>query len=243
MRLAVAQTQSTIGCLEQNVAGHVALVRLAARHAAELIVFPELSLTGYDPSLANDLSRSCQDACFSQFQTLCNSANLSICLGFPLRTRGLPRISSLVLRPFAEPVLYSKQYLHPDEEPFFESGTNARVTIHDNPAVALAICYELSVPEHADRAFAAGAEAYMASAAKTASGLEPASQRLSGIAKQHSAIVMLANCTGGSADFLCAGNSSAWGRSGQLLARLDGESEGVIVVDYRSQEVVTGVIP
>ncbi len=43
---------------------------------------------------------------------------------------------------------YSKKYLHPDEEDFFISGQSSTGLIVNKTNIALAICYELSVPEH-----------------------------------------------------------------------------------------------
>ena len=225
--------------MQDNVTRHMALVDLGVRLGANLVVFPELSLTGYEPARAAELSRFSNDSCLEGFQQLCDQNDVSIGVGFPLRTEGLPRISALLFRPNSTPLIYSKRYLHPDEEPYFDSGTVADSTIHSSPKVALAICYELSVPQHAQMAFDAGATAYIASVAKTARGIEDASQQLSDIARQNSALVMLSNCLGVHDGVECVGHSSAWDRKGKLLARLDSESDGVIVVDHDTGYVLT----
>ena len=46
-RLALAQIRPTLGDLEQNLAVHLAYVERAASEAADVVVFPEQSLTGY----------------------------------------------------------------------------------------------------------------------------------------------------------------------------------------------------
>ena len=237
MKIAVAQLKPEVGAIENNVDQHVKLMDLGVSSGAELIVFPELSLTGYEPSRAAELSRRCDDDCFDRFQTFSDKCNVAIAVGFPLRTDALPKISNLLFRPRIAPRLYSKRFLHQDEVPVFECGDQCDSSIFVDPVVALAICYELSVPEHADAAFASGASAYVASVAKTACGVVEASQRLSEIAKQHSAIVMLANCLGRMDGVECAGRSAVWGRDGQLLAELDERAEGVIVVDYDTEGI------
>ena len=242
MRLAAAQIKPSVGSVEGNMERHFALIKLAVHHGANLVIFPELSLTGYEPALAAELSRCDDDTCFAQFQSLCDTNNVSVGVGFPLRTNALPRISTLTIRPHLPPHLYSKRYLHEDEQLFFDRGTNADSMIHDEPKLSLAICYELSVPEHAQSTFQMGATAYLASAAKTARGVEEASQRLSQIADEYSAIVMLSNSIGLAGGEDCAGHSSAWGRNGRLLDRLDSDSEGVIVVDYDTEKVVTDTL-
>ncbi len=49
MRIALGQTNSTVGDLSGNVDRMLRMARLASDRGAELIVFPELSLTGYPP--------------------------------------------------------------------------------------------------------------------------------------------------------------------------------------------------
>ncbi len=46
-RIAVAQVDAAVGNLSANVKRHVAFVKKAIRHKAQVIVFPELSLCGY----------------------------------------------------------------------------------------------------------------------------------------------------------------------------------------------------
>ncbi len=50
-RVAAAQVPSQRGDVERNVATHIAAIEAAARHGVSLLVFPELSLTGYEPSM------------------------------------------------------------------------------------------------------------------------------------------------------------------------------------------------
>jgi predicted amidohydrolase len=49
MRIALGQINSTVGDLGGNVDLMVQTARRAAGQGAELVVFPELSLTGYPP--------------------------------------------------------------------------------------------------------------------------------------------------------------------------------------------------
>ena len=155
----------------------------------------------------------------------------------------MPKISTLLFRPGTTPILYSKQYLHIDEESFFHRGDDPDSTVYHDPKVALAICYELSVPEHCKRAFDSGAAVYVASAAKTQRGFDEASLRLAKIAETYSSIVMMSNCVGLLDGEECVGQSSAWGRNGTLLGQLDAVSDGVIVVDYQTEEFVIDLLP
>lgn len=50
--IASAQTCSIAGDLAANIQRHLALMVAAAEHGVQLLVFAELSLTGYEPALA-----------------------------------------------------------------------------------------------------------------------------------------------------------------------------------------------
>ena len=56
-KIAVAQTCPVPGDVSANVDEHVRLARLAATEGAQVVVFPELSLIGYELALAAALSR------------------------------------------------------------------------------------------------------------------------------------------------------------------------------------------
>ena len=196
MRIAVAQSRPIIGPVERNLPGHQKLVDLAVRHQSQLVVFPELSLTGYEPSRAAEFARSETDACFDSFQSICDRNDIAIGAGVPTPGAEHPYISLLLFLPSARRTLYSKQHLHPDEFPFFAPGQESDGVIRGELTVALAICYELSISRHADDASKAGAVAYIASVAKTSRGVDSASQRLSEIAYKYSMVVFMANCLG-----------------------------------------------
>ena len=56
MRIAVAQTKPVKGDMQHNVDQHKKLIAVAIANKADLVIFPELSITGYEPALAKDLS-------------------------------------------------------------------------------------------------------------------------------------------------------------------------------------------
>ena len=47
MKICIAQTRAVKGDIEANLVNHKKSIELAAAHGAEMIIFPELSLTGY----------------------------------------------------------------------------------------------------------------------------------------------------------------------------------------------------
>lgn len=60
--LAAAQVPSVRGDVAANVATHVRTIQAAATHEVAVLIFPELSLTGYEPELAAALALAPCDA-------------------------------------------------------------------------------------------------------------------------------------------------------------------------------------
>ena len=55
-RIAAAQVASVCGDVVQNIAIHAAAIEAAAKQDVSVLIFPELSLTGYEPDLAAALA-------------------------------------------------------------------------------------------------------------------------------------------------------------------------------------------
>jgi predicted amidohydrolase len=234
MKICVAQTRPVKGDIAGNIVIHKKFVRVAAGYGAHLIVFPELSLTGYESSLAGQLATDPTDQMFLDFQTLSNENKIVVGVGMPTRSaRGL-HISLVLFRPH-EPVLtYSKKHLHPDEEQFFVAGSNFPVFDIDDVNISFAICYELSVADHISEACEHGADIYVASVAKSDGGIQRALDRLGSIAAEHRIPVLMSNCIGECDGQQCAGRTGAWNAKGELLDQLNGEEEGMVLFTTES---------
>lgn len=229
MKIALAQIQSMPGDVEANLRKHIAFIERAASAQASMIIFPELSLTGYEPTLASKLAFAEEDARLHIFQQLSDDHQLVIGLGIPTQQKAGVCISLLLFQPSTERRVYSKKYLHSDEESYFVKGENFSVMAVNGVRIAFAICYELSITEHAQTAMAAGAEIYLASVAKSVSGVANAHQRLASIARENEIPVLMVNNVGPADDFVGAGHSASWNNKGELVAQLD-EREDLLFV-------------
>jgi predicted amidohydrolase len=238
MKICVVQTKPVPGDIQRNIEHHKRLIDLAITNAANMVIFPELSLTGYEPTLAAALAIDQDDSRFDDFQRISDREQVTIGVGVPT-TQPLGTCISLILfQPQQARQTVSKAWLHPDEEPFFVRGDGLPSLKIGKTTVALAICYELSVPEHAERAQQHGAEVYIASVAKSADGVVKASHRLSEIAQTYSMTVLMSNCVGPTDDFESAGHSAVWQRNGSLAGQLDATHEGLLIYDTATQELV-----
>ena len=231
MKICVVQMESIKGDVAQNIAKHLNFINTAVSHHTDLIIFPELSITNYEPTLAKKLATTPRDGRFEVFQTSSNEKQITIGIGVPLKTEAGLTISMLLFQPNQPRLVYSKKYIHADEEPFFISGVNFPIMKLHDINIAPAICYEISVKQHVETANQHGAQLYLASVAKTAEGVKQAHDRLAGIAKQYRIPVLMANNVGPADNFVGAGKTAVWNSRGKLLAQLDEKNEGLIIFD------------
>lgn len=238
MKICVAQTKPFKGDIEKNIDIHKKLIKRAVSCRADIIVFPELSLTGYEPGLAKDLAKNQNDPIFDPFQEISNMNAITCAIGMPVKNGSDILISMIIFQPYKLREIYSKQYLHQDELPYFAKGHTQLYLDLQNNTIAPAICYESLLPEHSAKAVANGAEIYIASAAKSINGVEKACKHYAEIAATYSIPVLMANCVGFCDNFESAGKSSVWNNKGILAGQLDEHNEGIIIFDTATEELI-----
>lgn len=237
MKICVAQTRPVTGDIQRNIQNHKQLIALAISNEADAIFFPELSLTGYEPTLAKELAIDQDDRRLDDFQTISNTHQLTIGVGVPTKNSAGICISMVIFQPYKARQTYSKQYLHPDEEPYFIGGQNFTGLVVKKNNIGLAICYELSVPEHSENAFLSGAEIYVASVAKFVKGIDKAQNSLSDIAQRYSMTVLMSNSIGQADGDEFAGKTSIWNKQGKLVGQINDKIEGILLIDTDTQEI------
>lgn len=234
MKLSAVQFVPVPGDIASNTRKHLDHIERAVSHGAHLVFFPELSLTGYEPRLAKSLAIEAADPRLDVFQRLSDLYDIRIGVGAPLSVGTHVQIGMLWFQPKAPRVAYAKQQLHSDELPFFVPGSKQLVVNAHKHKLAPAICYESLQPSHARNAASMGADVYLASVAKPAGAMARAMPHYSAIARKHDMYVIMADCVGPSDNFVSVGQSAVWSRNGEMLAQMDSESEGMVIVDTNS---------
>ena len=235
MRICIAQTIPVIGDIDQNIAKHLQFINSVKQHEVDCIIFPELSLTGYEPTLADALPLEVNDKRMDSFQKSSDENHVIIGVGIPVKHFPLPQIGMVVFNPQKAREYYIKEFLHNDEWTYFNAGRGSIRYLGSESRVALAICYEISVQTHAQSAYKQGAGIYLASVAKFTDGIHISETRLAEIAVSHNMTVMMSNSAGTADGATCAGRSGIWNNTGELVAQLDDRSEGFIVHDTETQ--------
>lgn len=242
MNIAIAQINPLKGEISANIEKHIKCIEIAVSLHANVVFFPELSLTGYEPDLAKTLATHKEDNRFDVFQEISNIKNITIGVGFPLKTESGIQISMLVFQPNEERISYSKQLLHEDELPYFENGTEQILIEIENQKIIPAICYESLQIEHAEKTSKLGGEIYLASVAKSQNGVKKAFVHYPAIAKKYTMPVLMANCIGECDNFISVGCSAVWTKEGKLADQLGNKNEGILVFNTETEKVVKQMI-
>lgn len=238
MKICIAQTRPIKGDISSNIDNHKRLIDLAVSYKADAIFFPELSLTGYEPALAKDLVTNQYDTRFDDFQQISNTNKITIGPGVPTNSSLGIQISMIVFQPDKPRQTYSKQHLHSDEFPYFVNGKTQIILTIDNKKIAPAICYESLEFNHSDNANKLGAEIYIASVAKAQKGVDKVLIHYPEVAKKYSMPVLMSNSVGYCDNFESVGKSSVWTKQGNLVGQLDNKSEGILIFDTETEEII-----
>lgn len=238
MKISIAQIRPVKGEVALNMEVHKKMIALAVLDKAKAIFFPELSITGYEPELANELAVNQGDKVLDDFQKISDKNEITIGLGMPTKTDGGVQISMVIFQPGKPRVTYSKQQLHADELPFFIGGNQQIVLTVDNKKIAPAICYESLQNDHSYNASQLGAEIYVASVAKSQNGVDKAMIHYPEVAKKYSMPVLMANCVGYCDNFLSVGRSAVWTKEGRLAGQLNDNCEGILTFDTETEVIL-----
>jgi len=238
MRVAIAQIEAIKGNIEKNIENHLKWIKEAIQNKTDMVVFPELSLTGYEPDLAQSLATNQDDTRLEEMQHLSDRNKITIGVGLPTKDESDTFVSMIIFQPHKERITYSKQYLYPPEKPIFKAGKNPLVLNFETEVVSPAICYEASIKAHCEFAKRNNATIYIASVLSSIDGIDAEQKKLSDIVKNNNLVTFMANYVGKSGGYECAGKSSVWDTTGKLIGQLDTETEGILIYNTETKEIV-----
>ncbi len=110
MKICVAQTRLIKGDIQSNIDNHKKLIDLTISNGADIVIFPELSLTGYEPKLSKELATNQDDSRFDDFQKISNTKQITIGVGVPTKNNTGICISMVLFQPHKARQTYAKKY-------------------------------------------------------------------------------------------------------------------------------------
>jgi len=238
LKIALAQCNLTVGDIQKNLNIHITAAKKARDELkADLIVFPELSLTGYPPE---DLlfRQHFIDLINQALITLKNSVTEIYCLvGHPLKTSdGLFNACSLIYN--GEIIAqYAKRHLPNyevfDEYRYFTPGKKPCVVNIKNIPVGIIICEDLWQMEPIIQSVEQGAQCIIVPNASPFE-IDKHKRRIRIIKEQTAQTnvpILYCNCVGGQDDFVFDGGSMAVDSTGEIRQFAGFFNENILCVD------------
>lgn len=237
MILAAAQTKPKRGDISSNLLNHYHLIELAAQNGANLIAFPELSITGYERENAEALVFTEDDYRIDHLKELSVRNNIVIIAGAPIRIDSKLFIGEFIIAPDDSVSIYTKQFLHEGEGDFFDSSFdyNPMLTIEDQN-ISFAICADIDNPLHPENAAKNDTDIYIASIFFSPNGIQNAYSHLQNYAEKHKMNVLMSNFSGESWGSPSAGQSAFWNNKGELVAQMNDSDSGLLLVEKKGND-------
>jgi predicted amidohydrolase len=221
LTIAAAQPACTAKDLRANAVEHGAAIRAAD---ARLVVFPELSLTGYE--LEAD-PVSVDDQALRPVIEACADTDSVALVGAPTCDGdGRLHIAALRVNGDGVDLAYRKSYLGGDEPERFSPGDGAVSLDVDGWRVGIGICKDTGVADHVSDVAALDVDVYVAGLVHLPEELDMQEERARNIARACGCYVVFASfagATGGGFD-RTAGVSSIWAPDGTAIVRAGAEA-------------------
>ncbi|GAB2652096.1 carbon-nitrogen hydrolase family protein [Vibrio panuliri] len=238
--IALAQVPIEDGEIEVNLRQHLHAINQAATLGADIVVFPELSLSGYQISRADELSLEAKHSVLRDLSDAAVTHQITVIAGcFLKRGKNKPAISAAICKPTGELDFYAKQYLHGDEKKYCRAGQHNYYLRIKGYKLALAICADFTHPLHSSEADEDEADVYLVSALISTKGYADDSEILSQIARKHRFPVLLSNYIKPTAGWQVAGNSAVWDQEGVNIFTASSEQADLSLIDITGH-VISG---
>lgn len=241
IRLALAQHDFMVGDIAGNLAKAQALIEQAKSESVDLVIFPEMALTGY-PSEDLLLRPGFQRASMEAVETLAAAVkNIDVLIGHAWSDAGERYNSVSWLRDGAIIGQYHKQclpnYAVFDERRYFTPGTRPLVIQLKGCRMGVIICEDAWEGGPARQSHAAGAELLLIpNASPYRDDKLAARDRLLGQRHADTGLPMVyCNLVGGQDELVFDGRSMLYGRDGECSATGPLCEEALLLADYHQE--------
>ncbi|MCZ4120957.1 carbon-nitrogen hydrolase family protein [Streptomyces sp. H39-S7] len=242
MKIAAAQLHCVPGDVVANARQVASLAEQARAQDAELVVFPELALTGYElEAVRRDpgLWLSADDPRLD----VVRASGIATVVNCAVATSGpRPAVGTLVFGADGELVTtYGKQHLYEQEQDVFSAGDRDGRFELGGLRFSLATCYDNHFPELTARAAADDCQVHLASSLYgTGSGVEERAAVYPGIARDAHLYVVLANHVGRAGEWTGCGRAALWAPGGALVAEGDDRTTTVVIGEVSTEGLSRG---
>jgi NAD+ synthase (glutamine-hydrolysing) len=239
LRVVMAQLDFLVGDIPGNTDLIIQATREAAeQHQADIVLFPELCLTGYPPE--DLLLRPSLDLRVQEALERLKQANLSpaMIIGAPLRAAGLLYNAAVVIEAGEIQGRYFKRcppnYQVFDEKRYFAEGSQTLVVDIKGVPVGITVCEDLWKDGPLEDAAAAGAQLVLNLNASPYDIDKQARRKalLERKATENRVSIVYVNLVGGQDELVFDGGSMVYDHSGTLKVEIPQFSSGLFPVDF-----------
>jgi len=242
MRLALAQIDPVVGDLEGNRELILAHIDEATTAGADLIVLPELAVTGYPPEdllLRPGFVRAARE---SLDLIAAETHDIVALVGAPLLDGGLYNACAICAA--GKVTGWARKWHLPnygvfDEKRYFVSGSELALVDVEGTTVGVTICEDMWVPGAPTTELASAGAELIVNLSASPFHVGRAQEReaiFSARARESGARVALCNMFGGQDELIFDGHSLVLESDGTVLARAPGFEESLLVVDLEHPE-------
>ncbi|MDJ0833913.1 MAG: NAD+ synthase [Gammaproteobacteria bacterium] len=246
--LALAQVNPTVGAIDANADLILQWAAQAKQEfAADIVVFPELVLTGYPPE--DLLFRPGFIALVEAALDKIHRENPGLCLvfGAPRHQQDCLYNSAVISQPGQPLQFYDKQHLPNygvfDEQRYFVPANDVCTLQVKGVTLGILVCEDIWFPQPMAQAVAAGAECIININAspfhdlKTSERITEIKQRIA----ENKVPVCYVNLVGGQDELVFDGHSFVIDRERNLLSMAAGFEQGLSVVQYQASGELTAL--
>ncbi len=244
MRLALAQINTTVGDLDGNRERILARLGEAKEAGADVVLFPELAVTGYPPEDLL-LRPSFVEAAEKSLAEIAREARGIVAfVGTPHLDRDLYNVCAVCAAGEVK-ALYRKRFLPNygvfDEHRYFAPGRDLFLLEHGDALIGPTVCEDIwqPGPPATDLALAGAQLIVNISASPFHVGKErEREQMLQTRARDNVCYIAFVNAVGAQDELVFDGHSVVLDDEGEVLARAPGFEEALLVVDVEPEEAV-----
>lgn len=239
LRVVMAQVDFLVGDIPGNTQLVIeAAVKASSEHRADVVVFPELCLTGYPPE--DLLLRPSLDLRIREALDTLEEANLptAIVIGAPLRQQGLLYNAALVIEQGKVTYRYHKRfppnYQVFDEKRYFAAGSDTGIVHLRGVPVGITVCEDIWSEGPVEDAAAAGAKLILNLNASPYDIDKQARRKalLERKSRENQVSIVYTNLVGGQDELVFDGGSMVYDHSGELAVEAPQFVEGLYPVDF-----------
>jgi NAD+ synthase (glutamine-hydrolysing) len=244
MRLALAQINTVVGDLDGNRARIVGRLQEAREAGADLVLFPELAVTGYPPEDLLFRPGFLREARRSLDQIAAETTDIAALVGFPWLERDLFNACAVCVDGEVK-AIYPKRFLPNygvfDEVRYFQPGRELLLLRCGEALIGPTVCEDIwqPGPPATDLALA-GAHVIAnisASPFHVGKGLER-EEMLITRARDNACWVVLVNAVGGQDELIFDGHSLVIDEEGDVVARAPAFEEALLIVDIDASTAI-----